>query len=155
VHRSTLQLDDEEHVELGEVHGVDGEQVRGEDALGFRGEKLPPGRRLRGAGPRPFRRRMRRIELAETRMPRPRSSPWTRTQPQRRFSRTSRTMSSTSSSLMGGRPGPRVDRQRRPLRLESSRCQQRSVSGVTRKERQRHRASNRERAARIARSTGR
>jgi hypothetical protein len=55
VHRSTLQLDDEEHVELGEVHGVDGEQVRGEDALGLRGEKLPPGRRLRGAGPRPCR----------------------------------------------------------------------------------------------------
>ena len=53
VHRSTLQLDDEEHIELGEVHGVDGEQVRGEDALGFRDEKLPPGRRLRGAGPRP------------------------------------------------------------------------------------------------------
>ncbi len=54
--------------------------------------------------------RMRRIELAEMRMPRPRSSPWTRTQPQRRFSRAIRTMSSTSSSLMGGRPGPRVDR---------------------------------------------
>jgi hypothetical protein len=85
VHRSTLQLDDEEHIELGEVHGVDGEQVRGEDALGLRGEKLPPGRRLRGAGPRPCRRRMRRIELAETRMPRPRSSPWMRTQPQRRL----------------------------------------------------------------------
>jgi hypothetical protein len=155
VHRSSLQLDDEEHVEMGEVHGVDGEQVRGEDALGLRGEKLPPRRRLRGAGPRPCRRRMRRIELAETRMPRPRSSPWTRTQPQRRFSRAIRTMSSTSSSDMGGRPGPRVDRQRRHLRLESSRCQQRSVSGVTRKERQRHRASNRQRAARIARSTGR
>ena len=42
----------------------------------------------------------------------------------------SRTMSSTSSSDMGGRPGPRVDGQRR-------------------------RGSNRERAARIARSTGR
>jgi len=42
VHRSTLQLDDEEHVELGEIHGVDGEEVRGEDALGLRGEKLPP-----------------------------------------------------------------------------------------------------------------
>jgi hypothetical protein len=42
VHRSSLQLDDEEHVEMGEVHGVDGEQVPGEDALGLRGEKLPP-----------------------------------------------------------------------------------------------------------------
>ena len=67
--------------------------------------------------------RVRRIELAETRMPRPRSSPWMRTQPQRRFSWAIRTMSSTSSSLMGGRPGPRVDRRRRHLRLESSRCQ--------------------------------
>jgi hypothetical protein len=53
-----------------------------------------------------------------------------RTQPQHRFSWASRTMSSTSSSDMGGRPGPRVDRQR-------------------------HRGSNRERAAMIARSTGR
>ena len=60
----------------------------------------------------------------------------------------SRTMSSTSSSDMGGRPGPRVDRQRRHLRLESSRCRRRRVSSVTRKERQRHRGSNRERAAR-------
>ena len=48
VHRSTLQLDDEEHVELGEVHGVDGEEVRGEDALGLRGEKLPSGRPTAG-----------------------------------------------------------------------------------------------------------
>ena len=66
----------------------------------------------------------------------------------------SRTMSSTSSSDMGGRPGPRVDRRRRHLRPKSPRCQRRSVSGVTRKERQRHRGSNRERAARL-RSTGR
>ena len=48
VHRSSLQLDDEEHVELGEVHGVDGEEVRGEDALGLRGEKLPSGRPTAG-----------------------------------------------------------------------------------------------------------
>ena len=149
VHRSTLQLDDEEHVELGEVHGVDGEQVRGEDALGLRGEKLPPGRPTAGSRTETVSARVRRIELAETRMPRPRSSPWMRTQPQRRFSRAIRAMSSTSSSLMGGRPGPRVDRRRRHLRLESSRCQQRSVSGVTRKERQRHRGSNRERATRL------
>ena len=105
--------------------------------------------------PRPCRRRMRRIELVETLMPRPRSSLWMRTQPQLRFSRAIRTMSSTSSSLMGGRPGPRVDRQRRHLRLESSRCQQRSVSGVTRKQRQRRRGSNRLSAASIARSVGR
>lgn len=40
----------------------------------------------RGTGPRPFRRRTRRIELAETLMPSFRSSPWMRMHPQRRFS---------------------------------------------------------------------
>jgi hypothetical protein len=58
--------------------------------------------------------------------------------------------------IVNGRPTRATrGRQRRPLRLETSRCQQRSVSGVTRKERQRRRDSKRERAARIARSTGR
>jgi hypothetical protein len=37
-------LDYEEHIEPVEPDGVDGEEVRGEDALGLRGEKLPPGR---------------------------------------------------------------------------------------------------------------
>jgi hypothetical protein len=73
VHRSSLQLDDEEHVELGEVHGVDGEQVRGEDALGLRDEKLPPRRSTAGSRTETVSARMRRIELAKTRMPRPRS----------------------------------------------------------------------------------
>ena len=45
--------------------------------------------------------RMRRIELAETRMRRARSLPWMRIQPQRRFSRPSLTITSTSSSTSG------------------------------------------------------
>jgi hypothetical protein len=83
----------------------------------------------RGAGPRPWRRSTRRIELAETRTPSPRSSPWMRTHPQRRFSRPSLTMSSTISSPSGARPGPRWARHRFHLLLESSRCQRNRVSG--------------------------
>ncbi len=60
----------------------------------------------RGAGPRPWRRSRRRTDVAPTRMPSLRSSPWMRTQPQLRFSRPRRTISSTSSALIGGRPGP-------------------------------------------------
>jgi hypothetical protein len=88
----------------------------------------------RGAGPRPWLRRTRRIELAETRIPSPRRSPGMRTHPQRRFSRPSLTTSSTTSSLSGGRPGLRRARQRVHLRRESSRCQRSRVSGVTRKQ---------------------
>jgi hypothetical protein len=97
---------------------------------------------LRGAGPRPWRRRIRRIELAETRIPSFRSSPWMRTHPQRRFSRPRRTMRPTSSSLIGDRPGPRCFRHRRHLCLAASRCHRNSVSGVTRNDRHRVGAEN-------------
>jgi len=98
VHRSTLRVDDEEHVELGEVHGVDGEQVRGEDALGLRGEKTAArtataGSRTETVSVKDAPDQARRDANAKAR-----SSPWMRTQPQRRFSRAVRTMSSTSSS---------------------------------------------------------
>jgi hypothetical protein len=109
---------------------------------------------LWGTGPRPFRRMTLQIELAETRIPSFRSSPWMRTHPQRRFSRPSRTMRSTSSSLIGGRPGPRCFCHLRRLCLAASRCHRSSVSGGT-KDRHRVRGSNRLSAARIARATGR
>ena len=62
----------------------------------------------RGAGPRPERRRIRRIVVAPTRIPSLRSSPWIRTQPHRGFSRPRRVMSSTVSGSRGGRPGRRL-----------------------------------------------
>ena len=101
------------------------------------------------------RRRIRRIELAETRIPSFRSSPGTRTHPQRRSSGPRRTMSPTNSSLIGGRPYPRRFLHRRHLCLAASRCHRSSVSGVTRKDRRRARGSNRLSAASIARSVGR
>jgi hypothetical protein len=46
-------------------------------------------------------------DVAPTRLPRLRSSPWARPQLQLRFSRPRRTISSTTSLVIGGRPGPR------------------------------------------------
>jgi len=51
---------------------------------------------LRGASPRPWRRSRHRIVVAPTRMPRPRSSPWIRTHPQRGFSLARRRMRSVT-----------------------------------------------------------
>jgi hypothetical protein len=44
VHHSALELDDEQHIELGELDGVHDEEVGGQDALGLGGEELLPGR---------------------------------------------------------------------------------------------------------------
>jgi hypothetical protein len=60
-----------------------------------------------GAGPRPERRRIDLTVVAPTRIPSLRSSPWIRTQPQRGFSRPSRTTNSTSARSSGGRPTQR------------------------------------------------
>jgi len=65
------------------------------------------------------------------------------TQPQLRFSRPRRTISSTSSALIAGRPGPRRRRHARHFRCPASLCQRSSVPGVTRKARHRYRGSNR------------
>jgi len=65
---------------------------------------------------------------AATRYPSRRSSPWTRTTPQRRFSRASRKINATSSSLTGGRPGGLGWRH---LAAAMRRCQRSSVPGVT------------------------
>ena len=44
VHHSALELDDEKHIELGELDRVHDEEVRRQDALGLGGEELLPGR---------------------------------------------------------------------------------------------------------------
>jgi hypothetical protein len=65
---------------------------------------------------------------AATRWPSRRSPPWILTTPHRVFSRARRTISATSSSGTGGRPGGRGWRH---LAATSRRCQRRSVPGVT------------------------
>ena len=75
VHHSALELDDEQRIELGELDGVHDEEVGGQDAARLGGDELFPGGPPRGAGPKPWRRSTRRIELAEMRTPSPRSSP--------------------------------------------------------------------------------
>ncbi len=66
--------------------------------------------------PRPCRRRTRRTELADTRIP---SSPWMRTQPSSGSPGEAK-ISSTSSPLIGGRPDPRRARNGRHFRRASS-----------------------------------
>jgi hypothetical protein len=44
VHHSALELDHEQHIELGELDRVHDEEVGGQDALGLGGEELFPGR---------------------------------------------------------------------------------------------------------------
>ena len=39
-HHSALELDDEQHIELGELDGVHDEEVGGQDALGLGGDEL-------------------------------------------------------------------------------------------------------------------
>src|SRR5919106_2768991 len=56
----------------------------------------------RGAGPRPARRRIVRIVVAETMTPKPRSSPLIRTHPQRGFSLAMRRFRDLVSESMGG-----------------------------------------------------
>jgi hypothetical protein len=107
----------------------------------------------RAAGPRPARRRIRRIVLAPTRIPSLRSSPWIRTHPHLGFSLPGRTTRSVTSGSRGGRPGPRCGEVH--LRLTSWRCHRSSVWGVTMNEPHRSRESPRLAAARNARSRSR
>jgi hypothetical protein len=72
---AALELDHEQHIELVETDRVHDEEVGSQDALGLGGDELFPGGPPRGAGPKPWRRSTRRIELAEMRTPSPRSSP--------------------------------------------------------------------------------
>jgi hypothetical protein len=73
-------------------------------------------------------RRILRMVEAATRCPSRRSSPWILTTPHRVFSRARRTISATSSSGTGGRPGALGWRH---LAATSRRCQRSSVPGVT------------------------
>jgi hypothetical protein len=82
----------------------------------------------RGAGPRPASRSILRTEVAETKMPRPLSSPTIRLYPQCGFSSVRRRISSRSERSSGGRPGVRCQYVHR--RAISWRCQRSSVSGL-------------------------
>src|SRR6266511_2472327 len=94
-----LYMQEHQHVQGLEEHRLDGEEVAGEDAVGLRREELMPGGAIPGgAGPRPARRRMARIVVVETMIPKPWSSPLIRTHPQRGFSLAMRTISAWSRS---------------------------------------------------------
>jgi hypothetical protein len=108
VHDAPFDLDDEEHVVRPHQHGVDGEEVGGNDALGLGAQELGPGRpsapwgeakavgskdvgdaSLRDAGAE-------RLQFADD----PQIAP-------RGFSVARRKISSTVLSGRGGRPGRR------------------------------------------------
>ena len=72
---AALELDDEQHIELVETDRVHDEEVGSQDALGLGGEELLPGRSTARSWSETVARSTRRIELAETRIPSPRSSP--------------------------------------------------------------------------------
>src|SRR6266498_5291330 len=98
-------MQEHQHVQGLEEHRLDGEEVAGEDAVGLRREELMPGGAIPGgAGPRPARRRMARIVVVETMIPRPWSSPLIRTHPQRGFSLAMRRISALVSESTGARP---------------------------------------------------
>jgi len=88
----------------------------------------------RGAGPRPCARRIVAMVVAETLIPRPRSSPWIRWYPHLGFSLARRRTRLRVSGSMGGRPGRRWRFVH--FLATSRRCHRRSVSGQTRNERQ-------------------
>jgi hypothetical protein len=112
-------------------------------------------RNVRHASPRPEGpgtprpRRIRRIVDAATRCPSRRSSPWTRTTPQVRFSVARRTISAVISSLTRGRP---TDFGWRHFPATSRRCHRSNVAGVTRRRSLRDCGRSRARAASTARS---
>jgi hypothetical protein len=152
---AALELDYEQHIELAETDRVHDEEVGGQDALGLGGDELFPGRSTARswsepvAAKDPADRARRDADPESAKLALDANTSPAAVLP------ASLTMSSTISSPSGGRPGPRWARQRFHLLLESSRCQRSRVSGVTRKQRQRHLGSTRLSAARIARSAGR
>jgi hypothetical protein len=103
-----------------------------------------------GAGWRPSSSSTFRTEVAETGMPRPLSSPTIRLYPQSGFSRARRRIRSRSERSSGGRPGLRCAYVQR--RATSWRCQRSNVSGLTGKQLQAVRGSERLSDASSARS---
>ena len=104
VHGPGLDLHDEQDMHTAEQHGIDRQEVAGQDAGRLAGCRQVGGAR-RGAGPRPATARIRRIVPSPTRCPRPISSPWMRLYPQRGFCRASCSASARTPAGTGGRPG--------------------------------------------------
>jgi len=108
---------------------LDGEEVAGQDPRGLGAQELAQVGPLRGAGPRPARRRMAAIEVAERRMPRLSNSPWIRRYPHRGFSLAKRRTRFLVWRSMAGLPGRRWGLLH--FLLTRWRCHRRSVSGRT------------------------
>jgi hypothetical protein len=92
------ELDEQQDVQRPEPGCLDGKEVAGDDATRLCPEELGPAPRRRTESRTPSRVR---IVVAPTRMPSSRNSPPMRTQPDRGFSRASRTMSSRTSGSSG------------------------------------------------------
>jgi hypothetical protein len=107
VDSSGVQLDEAQHLQPLQEHGVHGEEVTGEDAGCLPAQERPPGGGSRS------RRRLETVrsgsgtlamELAETWQPKPSSSPRMRWSPQRGFSVASRTIKVCTCWGTDGRP---------------------------------------------------
>src|SRR5439155_3940615 len=83
---AAVEFDHEEDVQAGQPDGFDGEEVTGEGAGGLGAQELDPGwTAAAGAGPKWWRRRMVRTDVADTATPSLRHSPTMCTYPQRGF----------------------------------------------------------------------
>ena len=120
-------LDGEQDVEPLEQHRVDGKEVRCQDPLRL-GPSGTPSTLGLGAVPAPSHGGGgRATDVAPTRMPSLASSPWIRTQPQLRFSRPSRTISSTRSGAVLRRHGLGPAPRRGPTWTEFLRAQAKGI----------------------------
>jgi len=149
---AALELDDEQHIELGELDGVHAEQVGGQDAARLGGEELlPPGSAPRCwsetlASKDPADRTCRDTDPEPAKLALDVNTPLAVVLPAEADDELDDLIAEwgTSRTSLGS---PRFPLASRELPMPVSR-----VSGVTRKQRHRHRGSNPLSAARIARS---
>jgi hypothetical protein len=100
-----LQFDEGQHLQPSQPDRVDGEESQATiPAACWRRNAFQVVAARRGAGSRPWRRRVVRITVAETGTPRWSSSPWMRWWPRRGFSLARWTISCCTSWSSGGRP---------------------------------------------------
>lgn len=134
VHPPGAELEEDERVQRLQPDRLRSEEVNGDDSPRLLVEELPPRPPSSGSGPEAVRPEIVAMVVAETRIPRPRSSPWIRWYPHLGFSLAKRRTRLRVSGSMAGRPGRR--RGFVHFRVTSRRCHRRRVSGQTRNERQ-------------------
>src|SRR6266542_3693808 len=108
MHATTLELDEEEHVQASQPERLDREEVTLEDPGRLLAQERPPAHTCAlGAGSMPWRWSRFQTLLAASGIPSPTSSPWIRLYPQLGFSAASRRISCRVCASSGGRPGRR------------------------------------------------